>query len=543
MRAFALTCEALASLDRIQTKVQCAAAYLSSRPGTEITTAARFLAGSPLPPGTTAPRIGQATIINLVAGRAEIKPEALRRSAIRKGDLGEAVEAALKKLDPEAMQERPLSVSEVADTLSKMGDAGPSQRSHQIDSLFERADSLEAKYLTKLLLGSLRTGMQSGRVEETIALAYRCQPEVVRRAHMMLGDIGLVAYRAALGRLGDVELRSFRPVRSMLPYKVDNVDAVVARMTPPFQGEHVYDGVRAQLHISDDRWRLYTRGLEECTHLFPEIADVTKYLSGDWIFDGGVVAYSDRVLPFSGLQQRLGRLQVPLTLLLDVPVVYFAFDVLRAEGQDLIDAPLRDRRGYLEDLPAEAPMQAMPSTIVTSRGDIEAIYDQSMQAGGIGAIFKDLDSPYRPGSRGRGWLQLKVPMASLQVVVTSARYGVGKRAGLLSDLTLAVRGPDGFVNVGKAYSGLTDAEIRQLTEQLKASTVSRFEATHTVEPKIVLEVAFGGVQVSQRHSSGFALRYPRIVRLCPETEPDDVDSIDRVVELLEIARDELKADR
>ena len=533
MRAFALTCEALASLDRIQTKVQCAAAYLSSRPSTEITTAARFLAGSPLPPGTSAPRIGRTTIINLVAERAEMTPEALRRSATRRGDLGEAVEAALKKLDPEAMQERALSVSEVADTLANMGDAGPTQRGHQIDSLFERADSLEAKYLTKLLLGSLRTGMQSGRVEETIALAFRCRPEDVRRAHMMLGDIGLVAYRAALGRLSDVGLRSFRPVRSMLSYKVESVDALFEMMTPPFQAEHVYDGVRAQLHISNDRWRLYTRGLEECTHLFPEIADIAKHLSGDWIFDGGVVAYSDRVLPFAGLQQRLGRLQVPLTLLLDVPVVYFAFDVLRADGHDLIDAPLRDRRAHLEDLPAESPMMVMPSAIVNGRADVEAIYDQSMQAGGIGAIFKDLDSPYRPGSRGRGWLQLKVPMASLQVVVTAARYGRGKRAGMLSDLTLAVRGADGFVNVGKAYSGLTDAEIRELTEQLKASTLSRREATHTVEPKIVLEVAFDGVQASRRHSSGFVLLYPRIVRLCPDTEPDEVDSIDRLTELLE----------
>ena len=532
MRAFALTCEALASLDRIQAKVQCAAAYLSSRPDTEITTAARFLAGSPLPPGTSAPRIGRATIINLVAARAGMKPGALRRSATRKGDLGQAVEAALRRLDPEAMQERALSIGEVADTLSKIGDAGPSQRSHQIESLFERADSLEAKYLTKLLIGSLRTGMQSGRVEETIALAFRCRPEAVRRAHMMLGDIGLVAYRAALGRLGDVGLRPFRPVRSMLPYKVGDVDSLVEQMTPPFQAEHVYDGVRVQLHLSNERCRLYTRGLEECTHLFPEIADVAKHFSGDWIFDGGIVAYSDRVLSFSSLQQRLGRLQVPLTLLLDVPVVYFVFDVLRTDGHDLIDAPLRDRRAYLENLPTGAPMKAMPSAIVSNRAEIEAIYEESLRAGGIGAIFKDLDSPYRPGVRGRGWLQLKVPRATLRVVVTAARYGRGKRTGLLSDLTLAVRGPDGFVNVGKAYSGLTDAEIRGLTDQLKALTVSRGEATHTVEPKIVLEVAFGGVQESQRYGSGFTLRHPRIVRLCPDAEPYEVDSIDRLNELL-----------
>ncbi len=538
MRAFALTCEALASLDRIQAKVQCAAAYLSSRPSTEIATAARFLAGSPLPPGASAPRIGRATIISLVAARAGMKPEVLRRSAVRKGDLGEAVESALKKLDPEAMQERPLSVSEVAETLSRMGNAGPTQRSHHMESLFERADSLEAKYVTKLLIGSLRTGMQSGRVEETISLAYRCEPEAVRRAHMLLGDIGLVAYRAAIGRIGDIELRSFRPVRSMLAYKVESVDAVLDQMTPPFQAEHVYDGVRAQLHISNERWRLYTRGLEECTHLFPEIADVTKHVTGDWILDGSVVAYySDRALPFSSLQQRLGRSQVPLTLLLDVPVVYFVFDVLRAEGQDLIDAPLRERRCYLEDLPEEAPIRRLPSTIVKDRPGIEALYDQSVQAGGIGAIFKDLDSPYRPGIRGRGWLQLKVPVATLHVVVTAARYGRGKRAGLLSDLTLAVRGPGGFVDVAKAYSGLTDTEIREITEQLKASTVRRRVATHTVEPRIVLEVAFGGVQVSQRYSGGFALRYPRIVRMCPEANPEDVDSVERLVAILESQSD------
>jgi DNA ligase-1 len=265
--------------------------------------------------------------------------------------------------------------------------------------------------------------------------------------------------------------------------------------------------------------------------LFPEIADVVQHLTGDWIFDGGVVAYSDRLLPFSGLQQRLGRLQVPMTLLLDVPVVYFAFDVLRAEGQDLIDAPLRDRRSYLEDLPDEMPLRAMPSVIVTRPEQIEPFYEEAMSEGGAGAIFKDLDSPYRPGSRGRGWIRLKTPMASLSVVITAARYGRGKRAGLLSDLTVAVRGGDGFVNVGKVYSGLTDTEIRTLTEQLKAVTTSRREATHTVEPRIVLEIAFGGVQESARYKSGFALRYPRIVRLCPDSTVDDVDSIERVAEL------------
>jgi DNA ligase-1 len=318
----------------------------------------------------------------------------------------------------------------------------------------------------------------------------------------------------------------------MLPHTVDTIDAVVEKMTPPFLAEPVYDGVRAQLHVSNDRWHIYTRGLEECNHLFPEIADVAKHLDGDWIFDGAVVAYSDRLLPFSGLQQRLGRLQIPMTLLLDVPVVYFAFDVLRAEGQDLIDSPLRDRRAYLEDLPVDIPpLRAMPSTIITDARQIEVTYEKAMRDGGAGAIFKDLDSRYRPGSRGQGWIRLKIPMASIQVVITAARYGRGKRAGLLSDLTVAVRGPDAFLDIGKVNSGLTDAEIHDITGQLKTITTSRREAEHVVEPKIVLEVAFGGVQESARYDSGFALRYPRIVRICPDSPPDATDSIDRVAEL------------
>ncbi|MFQ5743939.1 MAG: ATP-dependent DNA ligase, partial [Acidobacteriota bacterium] len=493
MRAYALTCEALAGLDSTQGKVQCAAAYLLGRPRAELAAAARFLAGRPLPPGMPTARVGASTIIRLVAELAGKQPAAVRRQARRMGDLGEAVAAALAEepLDERATADNLLGLEAVVETLSQLGTDGARQRGLRLVRLFARADPLEAKYLTKLLAGSLRTGMQSGRVEEALAMAFKHTPEQVRRAHMLLGDIGLAATHAAENRLQSVRLEPFRPLRCMLAHPVARAEEVLEHLSSPMLAEDKYDGMRAQLHLDDKRQRLYSRNLEECTHLFPELSVGGKGPHGEWIFDGEVMAWKDdRPLPFSALQQRLGRRQVPLTLLLDIPVIYLAFDVLRAEGRDLIDSPLRQRRRYLDRLLIDGAVRSARAQMVASLREIQDFYENALLRGHEGAVYKDLDSPYRSGSRGRAWIKLKRPLATLEVVVTAADYGRGRRAGWLSDLTLAVRGAEGFTEVGKAYSGLTDAEIKELTAHLKATTIERFGGAHRLEPTVVIEVAF-----------------------------------------------------
>ncbi len=529
MRAFALTCEALAHLESIEGKVQCAAAYLSSRAPEEVEIAARFLSGSPLPPGSTAPRVGSATIANLIAERAGVRPESVRRRAVSKGDFGTAVAAALDPLG--APDAPPLALLEVAATLAQIGEHAAQGRLRRLRKLFERTDGMEAKYLTKLLLGSLRTGMQAARVEDTIALAYRRPVEAVRRGHMLLGDIGLTAARAREGTLDEIRLQAFRPVRSMLAYPAASAEDVLENLQLPLLAEHKFDGVRAQMHVNGPRHHIYSRGLDDFTHLFPELGNDLDVVSDDWIIDGEIIAWEDGPLGFGELQQRLGRRQVPLTMLLDIPVVFFAFDVLRASGRDLIDEPLRERKRVLERLPVRGTIRLSPSEMLTDAGQIAASFQAALDAGHEGTVYKDPESTYRPGTRGRAWLKLKRPVGTLDVVVTAAQYGRGKRAGRLSDFTFAVRRGDDLLDVGKAYSGLTDAEILELTEHFKETSVSRRGDEHRVEPQVILEVAFGGVQRSTRHPSGFALRFPRILRQRPDLSLADIDTVERVEEI------------
>ncbi|MGD8816783.1 MAG: RNA ligase family protein, partial [Acidobacteriota bacterium] len=455
MRAFALTCEALAHLDSVEGKVQCAAAYLIARDAEEIAIAARCLAGAPLPPGSPATNVGAASVATVIAERCGIPSAAVRRRAVISGDLGTTAAALLEAA--EAGPGTGISLVDVARTIGELGDHSAEARLRLLRRLYGAVDPLEAKYLTKLLVGSMRTGMQLGRVEEAIALAFRLPPEGVRRAHMLLGDIGLLAQRAHADDLGEVRLRAFRPLRSMLAHPAENLEAALADLNTPLIVEPKLDGVRAQVHVRGARHRVYSRSLEDVTHLFPELGAVTTVLDGEWILDGEIVAWKDAVLPFEQLQQRLGRRQVPLTMLLDVPVVYQAFDALRAGGDDLLDEPLLRRKELLDRLPLDGPVRRLRHEVLSEAATIATRFEESVEQGHEGLVLKQPGSAYHPGARGRDWIKLKRPLGALNVVVTAAQYGSGKRAGWLSDLTFAVRGTDGeLLDVGKAYSGLTD---------------------------------------------------------------------------------------
>ncbi len=535
MRAFALTCEALAHLDSVEGKVQCAAAYLTSRPRDEVAVAARFLAGAPLPPDSLAPNVGNAAIATVVAEQCGVPEQAVRRRAVATGDLGTAVASLLEART--GLDSVGLTVIDVAAALGRFGSLSATARTRELRRLFEQADPLEAKYLTKLLVGSMRTGMQTGRVEEAIALAYRRPLEDVRRAHMLLGEIGLAAERARSGELERTRLRPFRPVRCMLAHTAADADEVLDHLPPPIFAEPKFDGIRAQLHRLGKQHRIYSRGLDDITHWFPELGDGVGELDDDWILDGEIVGWENGPLPFAQLQQRMGRRQVPLTMLLDVPVIYVAFDVLRADGEDLIDRPARERKEILSRLSNEGVVRRIDHQTLHAAADVTRYLDDALAAGHEGVVFKAPGSAYQPGTRGRAWLKVKRPFGTLDVVITAAQYGSGKRAGWLSDLTFAVRGDDGaLLDVGKAYSGLTDEEIRGLTERLKATITRRSGEVMEVQPEVVLEVAFDGIQRSLRHAGGFALRFPRIVRRRHDLGLDDVDTLQRVEKLFKEQR-------
>jgi DNA ligase-1 len=289
--------------------------------------------------------------------------------------------------------------------------------------------------------------------------------------------------------------------------------------------------------VQGGRVALYTRTLDEVTHRFPELVEPLKGLPTDVVLDGEIVPVRGAaILPFLELQKRLGRKTVSEELLASVPVAFVAYDVLYADGRVLIDEPLGARRRALEGLITRDPAATVRLSGAKRVGDaseLDAEFDAARARGNEGLMLKDPRSSYKPGKRGREWLKLKRALATLDVVVTAVEVGHGKRRNLLSDYTFAVRRSEEdpeLLNVGKAYSGLTDVELAELTEWFRAHTLQEFAhgRVRVVEPKIVLEVTFDRVQESRRHKSGYALRFPRILRLRDDKSPEEIDTLDTV---------------
>ncbi|HYP54142.1 MAG TPA: ATP-dependent DNA ligase, partial [Pyrinomonadaceae bacterium] len=410
-----------------------------------------------------------------------------------------------------------------------------------------RATPLEAKYLVKLLVGDLRIGLKEGLVEDAVARAFGRELSNVAQVNMLTGDIGETAVRARRDELGGVAMRLFHPLKFMLATAAADPADAARTMPEEFYVEDKFDGIRAQAHVAGGRVALYTRTLDEVTHRFPELRAPLVALGADALLDGEIVPVrGERILPFAELQKRLGRKTVGDELLASTPVVFVAYDLLYAQGRVLIDEPLAERRrvleslltsraaGHAEETTAEEVSPALRLSElkrVSEAGALDAEFDAARARGNEGLMIKDPRSSYKPGKRGREWLKLKRALASLDVVVTAVEVGHGKRRHLLSDYTFAVRRSedDGeLLNVGKAYSGLTDAELAELTEWFRAHTVQEFAhgRVRTVEPRVVIEVTFDRVQESKRHKSGFALRFPRILRLREDKTVADIDTLE-----------------
>ncbi len=337
--------------------------------------------------------------------------------------------------------------------------------------------------------------------------------------------------------------------------------------------EDKFDGIRAQVHAGDPaqpgRVAIYSRSREDITASFPELAEAFTRVSaapGGLILDGEVLGWdlaANKALPFAVLGQRIGRKRVDDDLRRQVPAVFMVFDLMFADGELLLPRPLHERRARLEALyaelapltqaglaaPATAPQTSLfaagdPATdqvqrLLLSRAEMvesaEAVdtgYRDARARSNEGVMLKAAGSAYLPGRRGLAWLKLKRELATLDVVITGAEFGSGKRAQFLSDYTFAVRGPGGELrNLGKAYQGVTDAEIAELTDWLKAHTLEDFGHFRTVEPIRVIEVAFNNIMRSDRHNSGFALRFPRILRLRDDKPLEEIDTLARVEEV------------
>ena len=447
-------------------------------------------------------------------------------------------EEVLGRKSETALFPQPLSLSDVEEAFARMrmaGGKGSAATRHRIaKSLLLRATPLEGKYIVKVLTGEMRTGVVHGILEAAIAKAYSRDSQGVARAHMLLGDVGLLAKTAAADGLAGVRMSPFRPVNFMLAEPMGSPSDIAEHFQKEVYAEYKYDGVRAQVHKLGNDVRIYSRRLEDITTSFPEVVAKAAGLPHDLVMDGEIVPFADgRPLPFNLLQRRLRRIREFDEAAKAAPVQFFAFDILFLDGEELYQLPLSERSKRLEALLEGSEIAKAERSRGTTPEDFERCFRRSRQLGYEGLVVKDPASVYTMGKRGAGWVKLKEELDTIDAVIVRAEFGHGKRVGVISDYTFAVKSDVGLKVIGKAYSGLTDEEIDAMTERLKQITIRDHGYSRTVRPEIVIEVAFDSIQKSDRHSSGYALRFPRIKRIRGDKSPEDIDTIEKVAAIYE----------
>ncbi|HVN69533.1 MAG TPA: ATP-dependent DNA ligase [Candidatus Binatia bacterium] len=549
MERFAATAQRIAEQPAKLAKIELLAEYLRSLGDADLLAAARFFTGTPFAARDRRTlSIGGRTIVEVARRVWGFDDDALGRSYRDAGDLGAAL-APLVRPPRDAMLFRDrLTPATLDELFGEIAAADGKRSAKRREAVLERIlraceDPLVATYVVKIVTGDLRVGLREGLVLDAIARAFDADPAAVRRGAMASGDVGAVALAARHGTLNELRVEYGTPIGFMLATPIPYGEAYADLGDARWIFEDKYDGIRAQAHVRGGEVRIFSRRLNDVTSAYPEVAAALAALSNDAILDGEIVAVRDgRPLPFRLLQARLQRKAVDASLQRDVPVAYVVFDILAAGDDLLLDEPLAARRERLADLfvPNEHLMHApFEAESEVAAGAVNARFESARGRGNEGLMLKRADAPYAPGRRGKWWLKLKRELSTLDVVVTAVEWGSGKRAGVLSDYTFAVRGDDGRLQaIGKAYSGLTDAEIAELTPwflEHRRPVEERREKARSheipVEPTIVLEVAFDVIQESGLHESGFSLRFPRIVRIRDDKPPEEIDTLERVREI------------
>ena len=530
------TADAVRATTKKSGKLAALGAYFPTLDDPDLEIATRLFAGVPFP--RTDERVlavGWRALLDSVIGLTGATDADVSAAYQTHADLGDAT-ADLAERSGRVPDDPPLRLSDVHEAFEKIAATrGVAPKRLVLDALLRRASPGEMRYLIKVMSGEPRIGLREGLLEDAIARAFGQDREAVGRAHMLGGDIGVTAVRAKHGTLAEVRFVHFAPIGMMLATPVLELEEVEKRFGAPYVVDDKYDGVRTQVHKDGDRVELYSRTFDRVTDRFPELLDPLRAIPGTFVLDAEVLGLdgTGRAIPFTEFQHRLGRKAVRDDLLRALPASLVIFDILERDGAPLLDAPLSERLAVLATLPLRPPLRFARSKELSATGaELIAALDAEFAAargrGNEGLMVKDPRSPYRPGRRGMEWLKVKRALRTLDVVVTAVEWGHGKRRHVLSDYTFAVRDGEALRNVGKAYSGLTDKEIAEMTEHFKGRTLKDFGRSRLVVPDTVIEVAFDQVQPSGRHASGFALRFPRIVRLRPDKPASEIDTLDTV---------------
>jgi DNA ligase 1 len=500
--------------------------------------------------------IGFSTIIQVLSEIATLDSNQIQKIYLQHGDMGALSEYAVSKKNMISLfqQQQPLTLLSIYDRLKEIADTIGSgsgkDKKNILKGLLIDSSPLEAKYLIKIINGEMRIGLTEGLVEIAISKVFRQDLKHVRDAMLISGDISQLVLLAKRNLLHTALIKPLAPMSYMLAYVMFTAEEIIDYYQKPLICEFKYDGIRAQMHKSGQQIRLFSRKLSDVTNAFPELANAAvdvKLLSStstslsdiDFVLDGEVMGFQNgKPLHFQELQKRLHKKNLTEQIMAEIPLVYVVYDIMYFNGENLIRKPIKERKEILSNISFKEPIINSIYKVVNSEEEIIAMFEKSRDIGHEGLVLKDPDSRYHPGKRGRYWVKLKKELDTIDAVVVIAEYGHGKRAGVLSDYTFAVRDDDNnsiskLRTIGKAYSGLTDDEILEMTKRLKSIVIKDEGIRILVKPEIVLEVAFDSIQKSNRHDSGFALRFPRIKNIREDKNLSDIDSLEKVKQIYE----------
>jgi DNA ligase-1 len=542
--SFAELCMKIEGIGGSIEKTALLASFLSELDEAELLVVPSFVMGSAFPASSEMLLgVGPSTLYEALSKATGASPAEIQEILRRTGDVGAVAAEVVEKRKPSTLssfiEADGLSILEVHSRFLELARASGKRsqgvKMKHLRYLFGEAGPLEARYIARLALEDMRIGVGEGIVRDAIAKAFDRSSEEVERGYNFTNDLGLVAQKAKEGRLSELTIEIGRPIKMMLAQLGSGIPGSMAEMGTAAV-EWKFDGSRVQIHKNGDEIEIFSRRLERVTRSLPEIVGFVKenIRAESAILDGEAVARGEdgRPLPFQEILKRFRRKYKVERTAKKIPLELWLFDLVYLDGRTLIDEPLRERRRLLEKV-ADSKILA-GQTVTSDPEKVAEIYEEAIGAGHEGVMLKSPESPYAPGKRGKNWLKIKPVMETLDLVVIGARWGEGRRATFLGSYRLASPDPDTgkLEDVGWVATGINDEMLVELTDLFKDLILVSGEGMEVeVKPEVIFEVAFEEIQKSTNYSSGYALRFPRLVRVRDDKALDEADDLERVASL------------
>jgi DNA ligase-1 len=529
-REFAELCNRLETVSSRLTMIDILAQIFPSLSVEELPVFVRFIRGKIFPDWSSEKlRFGPGLLYEALAYVIGKKRQVIISAINCSGDAGSVVEKLLEKREQMVFFSENLELLEVHERFLQMskvsGYKSQQERMRSALYLLSNASSLEGRYLSRLMLEEMRIGVGEGVVCEAVARGFSIPIEIVERAHQALNDLGEVAFLAKTdpAALAKVHITFFRPVKMMLAQAGSIASMLEARKI--LVAENKYDGSRFQFHKKDHRTAIYSRRLEEMTASLPDVVTLLSTATDhDVIIDGEIIAMQNgKPMPFQTVLRRIHRKHGVTDAADTIHMRPYVFDILVCDGETLIDRPFSERRKILESVMKNF---ITPQIMSDSSEEIESYYRTALDNGNEGIMLKVLNAPYLPGSRGKLWIKIKPEVDTIDLVVTGADWGEGKRAKMFGSFLLACQDENGeLLELSRVATGIDDAMLSELYELFNDKIIAEHEKTVVFKPDVVFEVGYAELQKSTTYAAGYALRFPRFVRLRDDKDPSEVETI------------------